>query len=60
MEADITYYRRRSAEEASAAAAASDSQVRNIHMELGRQYDQRVSRLEAEIRRAQMRVVDAA
>lgn len=60
MEADISYYRRRAAEEASAAAASSDAHVRRIHLELGRQYDQRISRIEADLRRAQMRVVDAA
>jgi uncharacterized membrane protein len=60
MEAEISYYRRRAAEEAEAAAAAIDAQVRQIHLELRRQYDQRIAILEAEMRRAQIHVVDAA
>jgi hypothetical protein len=60
MEADISYYRRRAAEEADAAATAIDAQVRQIHLELRRQYDQRIAILEAEMRRARIHVVDAA
>jgi hypothetical protein len=60
MEADISYYRRRAAEETRAAAASLDAHVRRIHLELGRQYDQRVAGLETDLRRAQMHVVDAA
>jgi hypothetical protein len=60
MEVDIGYYSRRSAEEASAASAAADPHVRNVHLELRRQYDQRVAALEAELRRAKVRLVSAA
>jgi uncharacterized membrane protein len=60
MEAEISYYRRRAAEEAEAAAAAIDAQVRQIHLELRRQYDRRIAILEAQMRRAQIHVVDAA
>ena len=60
MEAEISYYRRRAAEEAEAAAAAIDAQVRQIHLELRRQYEQRIAILEAQMRRAQIHVVDAA
>jgi hypothetical protein len=60
MEADIGYYRRRSTEESDAARGAADSHVRNVHLELSRHHDQRVSALEAELRRAQMRVVSTA
>jgi hypothetical protein len=60
MEADISYYRRRAAEESRAAAASTDPHVQRIHLELGRHYDQRISKLETDFRRAQLHVVDAA
>jgi hypothetical protein len=60
MEADVNYYRRRAAEETSRAAASTDPHVRRIHLELSRQYDQRITKLEAEMRRAQLHIVHAA
>ena len=60
MEADLIYYRRRSAEEAAAAEAAQLPRVREVHLELARGYDARVAELDAEQRRAQIRLVDAA
>ena len=43
-----------------AAELSADGYVRRIHLELSRQYEQRVAKLEAEVRRAQIHVVDAA
>jgi hypothetical protein len=60
MEADVSYYRRRAAEETRGAAASTDPHVQRIHLELARLYDQRLSKLEADERRAQLRIVDAA
>jgi hypothetical protein len=57
MEHEISYYRRRSAEEASAASAAPDPHVRNVHLELCRQYQQRVVALEAQLPRAKVQLV---
>lgn len=60
MEADINYYRRRAAEETSRAATSTDPHVQRIHLELARQYEQRISKLEAALRRAQLHIVHAA
>jgi len=60
MEADPSYFRRRAVEEIRAAELSADGYVRRIHLELSRQYEQRVAKLEAEVRRAQIHVVDAA
>jgi hypothetical protein len=60
MDKDLAYYRRRAAEEKAAAAAAPHSQVRSIHFELARRYDQRISILEAELRQAHPHLVPAA
>jgi ABC-type sugar transport system ATPase subunit len=59
MEADLSYFRRRAVEEIRAAELSADGYVRRIHLELSRQYEQRVAKLEAEVRRAQIHVVDA-
>ena len=47
MENDLTYYRRRSAEESARAVAAPDAKVRQVHLDLARGYDDRVTALEA-------------
>jgi hypothetical protein len=60
MEADLSYYRRRAVEEIRASEVSADADVRRIHLELSRQYEQRVARLEADVRRAQIHIVDAA
>ena len=60
MEADLIYYRRRFAEEAAAAKAAQLARVRDVHLELARGYDARVAQLDAEQRRAQIHLIDAA
>jgi hypothetical protein len=60
MEADLSYYRRRAVEEIRASEVSADAYVRRIHLELSRQYEQRVARLEADVRRAQIHIVDAA
>ena len=60
MEADVNYYRRRAAEESSRAATSADPHVQRIHLELARHYDQRISKLEADMRRAQLHIVHAA
>ena len=59
MEAELAYYRRRSAEELKAADNAHDGKVRNVHLELGRRYGERVSTMEAELRRSQLHAVEA-
>ena len=60
MEAELSYYRRRSEEETAAARAAHDANVRNVHLELGRRYEQKISMIEAELRRAELRLVSSA
>jgi hypothetical protein len=60
MEAELNYYRRRSVEESKAAAESPDSKVRGIHLELERCYDEKISAIEAELRRGQMRLVTTA
>jgi hypothetical protein len=60
MEADLIYYRRRIAEETAAAEAARLPRVREVHLELLRSYGARVAKLDAEQRRAQIRLIDAA
>ena len=60
MEAELIYYRRRSAEEAAAAAAAPTAKVRQVHLELARRYDERVSDIEAGLRRSEIHLVSAA
>jgi hypothetical protein len=57
MEAELNYYRRRSVEESAAANAAADFKVRNVHLELGRRYNEKISTIEAEIRRSQLHLV---
>jgi hypothetical protein len=57
MEAELNYYRRRSVEESAAANAAADGKVRNVHLELGRRYNEKISTIEAEIRRSQLHLV---
>ncbi|HKP33616.1 MAG TPA: hypothetical protein VJT70_02395 [Sphingomicrobium sp.] len=57
MEADLVYYRRRSAEEAAAAIAATNAKVRQIHLELGRRYDECIAVFEADAVRAPLRLV---
>lgn len=59
MEAELNYYRRRSVEESKAAEAASDGKARSVHLELGRRYEERISMIEAELRRGQMHLVNA-
>ncbi len=59
MDADLNYYERRSAEEAAAAALAEDARVREAHLELARRYEQRISSIEAQRRRADFRLVSA-
>jgi hypothetical protein len=60
MEADLIYYRRRCAEEAQAAALALNPRVRDIHVDLGRRYSERVAALEEERRQINVRLVTAA
>ena len=60
MEADLVYYRRRSAEEEAAAMAAVDAKVRQIHLELARRYEERISVFEADEARAPLRLVSTA
>ena len=60
MEADLSYYRRRSAEEMAAAAAADSNIARDAHLELARRYDGEVAKLGVALRRADLRIVDAA
>jgi hypothetical protein len=60
MKADLIYYARRSAEEKAAAAEARDPRVRDAHLEFARSYDQRISTINAEQRRSEMRLVSAA
>jgi hypothetical protein len=60
MEAELNYYRRRSVEESKAAAESPDGKVRGIHLELERRYDEKISAIEAELRRGQMRLVTTA
>jgi hypothetical protein len=60
MEAELIYYRRRSDQEAAAAQAAHDRNVRNVHLELSRRYQERITLIEAEIRRAQLHLVSTA
>ena len=57
MEAELNYYRRRSLEESEAAASAADAKVRSIHFELGRRYEEKISRIEAELRRGRVHLV---
>lgn len=59
MDAELKYYRRRSIEETAAAAVASNSKVRNVHLELGRRYEERISTIEGEIKRAELHPVSA-
>ncbi len=60
MEADLAYFRRRSAEETAAAIAAAHIHVRHVHLELAKRYDALVTNLEAQQRRASIRLVSAA
>lgn len=60
MEAELGYYRRRIAEESAAAAAASDRTVQSIHLDLVRRYEERITALQAQERRAQMHLISAA
>jgi hypothetical protein len=60
MEADLAYYQQRSAEEAQAAATSVDPKTRDVHLELARRYQERVSTLLAKQRRASIHLVSAA
>jgi len=60
MERDLVYYQRRSAEEARAAAAASDSRVRQVHLDLAKRYEERVTAIEAASPTMHLRLVTAA
>ena len=60
MEAELNYYRRRSVQETAAAAAATDGKVRSVHLELGRRYDEKISTIEAEMKRMQLHLVSPA
>jgi hypothetical protein len=59
METELAYYRRRSAQETEAAASANDGKVRNVHLELGRRYEERISALEAHLKSTQIQLVRA-
>ena len=58
MDAELKYYRRRSDEETAAAQAANDGKVRDVHLELSRRYHEKISTIEARIRRSQLHLVD--
>jgi hypothetical protein len=60
MNNDLRYYRRRVAEETAAAAAAPSARVAAVHLELGRQYAERINALESEHRESALRLVTAA
>jgi hypothetical protein len=45
MDGDLKYYRRRSVEESAAAQRAPNAKVREVHLELARRYDERISAL---------------
>jgi hypothetical protein len=60
MESDLAYYRRRAAEEAGAAEAAEHVRVRQVHLELARRYEERVTLLESERGRRPLHLVTAA
>lgn len=57
MDADLKYYHRRSAEESAAAEAARDSKVREVHLELARRYAERITTLNATVRRRSLHLV---
>jgi hypothetical protein len=59
METELAYFRRRSAQEAKAAASANDGKVRDVHLELRRRYDDRISALEAQLNSARIQLVRA-
>lgn len=60
MEAELAYYQRRVAEERAAAATSVDRNVRAIHAELAKRYEEQIAALNAEQRRSQMHLVSAA
>jgi hypothetical protein len=60
MRADLAYYRRRAAGERLAAAGADNPRVRSVHLELARQYDERLKVLTDERGHAGLSLVPAA